>query len=137
MKYCPNQECPHFESTGTPAEFLDEIEICSDCGTRLVWGEVEEAIIGEPEPVKSMVVIARFKDVYQAYLAKGKLGSEGIEAFFQDIHNANVEFISNFGYEEIKLVVAEADAQRALEILNEDHSQEFVDDKNDNEPVDP
>jgi hypothetical protein len=33
MKYCPNQECPHFERTGDFSEYNDSITICADCGT--------------------------------------------------------------------------------------------------------
>jgi preprotein translocase subunit SecY len=36
MPYCPNTECPHRKKTGKPAEFMEGMENCSDCGTALV-----------------------------------------------------------------------------------------------------
>ena len=35
MLFCPNPECPHRLKTGNPAEFIDEVTLCSDCGTAL------------------------------------------------------------------------------------------------------
>ncbi len=43
MKYCANLRCPHRERVGTPAEFLDRVARCSDCGTKLVDSEEDAA----------------------------------------------------------------------------------------------
>lgn len=45
MRYCPNIDCPHRQRVEWPAEFLDHVLRCSDCGARLVASE-EDAIAG-------------------------------------------------------------------------------------------
>jgi preprotein translocase subunit SecY len=35
MPYCLNPDCPYRERVGKPAEFIDGIELCSDCGSPL------------------------------------------------------------------------------------------------------
>jgi hypothetical protein len=131
MKYCPNPACPHLLDTGKAAEFLDEIQACSDCGTRLEWGEDGETVIpvSEPEVVEPWVVVTEFTSGYEAVIAKGRLESEGIEVMFLDEHNANSEFLCTCGYGEIKLVVREKDAPDAREILAADYSRVVPDDE--------
>ena len=34
--YCPNQDCPHVEATGEPAEYQVGVAECADCGSTLV-----------------------------------------------------------------------------------------------------
>ena len=36
MPFCPNPDCPHRKTTGKPAEFLEGMTHCSDCGSVLV-----------------------------------------------------------------------------------------------------
>ncbi|HEY1692854.1 MAG TPA: hypothetical protein VGG39_11870 [Polyangiaceae bacterium] len=36
MKYCPEPACPHRKSCGTPAELVDRVVHCPDCGADLV-----------------------------------------------------------------------------------------------------
>jgi hypothetical protein len=36
MRYCPNVACVHRKSCRYPAEFVDTVTTCSDCGTDLV-----------------------------------------------------------------------------------------------------
>jgi hypothetical protein len=36
VKYCPNRVCPHRRRCRTPAEFLDRIVTCADCGMALI-----------------------------------------------------------------------------------------------------
>jgi hypothetical protein len=45
VKYCPNLACPHRGRVKAPAEFVDRVSVCSDCGTPLVGSE-QEAIEG-------------------------------------------------------------------------------------------
>lgn len=33
--YCPNPDCPHRKETGHPADYLDGIDACADCGAAL------------------------------------------------------------------------------------------------------
>lgn len=129
MKHCPNPECPHLLDTGLPAEFLGEIQVCSDCGTRLEWGEASEAVIAGPQDETTIpwVTVAEFTGGIEATIAKGRLDAEGIEAMFLDEHNANTEFLCNCDCGEIKLVVRELDAPAAREILQADYSNAVPD----------
>src|SRR4051812_46800017 len=43
MKHCPSVACPHRRAVGVPAEYLDAITICSDCGATLDEGSVPES----------------------------------------------------------------------------------------------
>lgn len=43
MKYCPHLECPHRRNTGSPAELLDRVVVCPDCGSALV----EDPVLAE------------------------------------------------------------------------------------------
>lgn len=125
MKYCPNPDCPHYLEIGKPAEFLDEIDLCSDCGTRLQWGDEREPILTQPEPeaVVPWEEVAVFSNDYQAKFAKGRLEAEGIEAVFLDEHNALLDFCCHWSDGGIKLAVRQEDAAAAREILNADYSQ--------------
>ncbi len=35
MPYCPNPDCPHRKRLGEPAEFNKDVDVCSDCGSKL------------------------------------------------------------------------------------------------------
>jgi hypothetical protein len=71
-------------------------------------------------------------NVIDADLAKAKLESEGIKAFvFDDLSRLYSKAVM-IG---VRLQVHEADAQRALEILNEDASD--VDEQTDADPPEP
>ena len=124
MKYCPNLECPHRVDVGKAAEFLDEVEACSDCGARLEWRIESEAPIPGPgaEAAITWVDVGVFSDRYQAQFAKGRLEAEGIEAVFLNEHNANTEFSNYWGNGQIKLAVKEADVATARELLRCDYS---------------
>jgi hypothetical protein len=51
MRYCPNKSCPARALLGEPAEFVDRVDVCSDCGTVLV-AEVDVAVAGLPRPAE-------------------------------------------------------------------------------------
>lgn len=40
MPYCPNPECPHRRRSKKPAELVEGMEFCPDCGTRLSSGDL-------------------------------------------------------------------------------------------------
>ncbi|WP_437549550.1 hypothetical protein WME97_03545 [Sorangium sp. So ce367] len=46
MKYCTKPSCPHRLRTRSPAEFVDSMAVCSDCGTQLVAADSPEEIEG-------------------------------------------------------------------------------------------
>lgn len=45
MPFCPNPDCPFIKKIGRPAEYIDGIILCSDCGTPLS----EEEIVAKPK----------------------------------------------------------------------------------------
>jgi preprotein translocase subunit SecY len=61
MPYCLNPDCPYRERVGKPAEFLEGIELCSDCGS-LLSDELPE--IEEPKMTRKFV----FSDFHKRVL---------------------------------------------------------------------
>ncbi|MDQ3247876.1 MAG: hypothetical protein M3Q45_01580 [Chloroflexota bacterium] len=86
MKHCPNPTCSFLASMQMVAEFHDNIEVCVDCGTRLVAGaapEIDPAAISlqssPPDPRTAQVVtLCTLDSAEDAVLLKAKLE-------FQDI----------------------------------------------------
>jgi hypothetical protein len=53
VKYCPYLSCPHRQRVNSPAEFMDQVSVCSDCRTPLVSSESDalegiRPIAGDP-----------------------------------------------------------------------------------------
>jgi uncharacterized RDD family membrane protein YckC len=121
IKHCPNPNCPHLEATGEAAEFRKDIELCSDCGTSLAFGNAASAVgqqagHSDETEIARFVTIATFRDPHVAKLAKGRLESEGIEAFVAE--EGLLEGMLNVRGEGAGLQVRETDARRATEILD-------------------
>ena len=70
-------------------------------------------------------VIARFDTMPEAHIAMGRLEAEGIEAWLADEHLVQTDWLYSIAVGGIKLQVNAEDAQRALEILNTDYSDEL------------
>lgn len=80
--------------------------------------------VEEPE-FQQLVTIRQFRDLPEALLAKGFLESAGVECFLADDNIVRMDwFISNF-VGGIKLQVHPADAEAALEVLNQPIPEEF------------
>lgn len=80
--------------------------------------------VEEPE-FHQLVTIRQFRDLPEALLAKGFLESAGVECFLADDNIVRMDwFISNF-VGGIKLQVHPADAEAALEVLNQPIPEEF------------
>lgn len=62
MRYCPNPDCRHRISTGNPAEFLEGITHCSDCGSPL-----SEEVIQKADTAKITLRIT-FTELYKRIL---------------------------------------------------------------------
>jgi len=77
MKHCPSPSCDHLARHGLVSEFLDEVDVCSDCGSALAPGEAPE-VQGESPAFRELVTIYRAADSIRAHLLKGVLQSEGI-----------------------------------------------------------
>jgi len=69
-----------------------------------------------------LVTIATFPNAMLAAVARNRLEDEGIRAFTNDGANASVLF--GGGVEAVKLEVTEEDAERALEVLDEEAEDE-------------
>jgi len=104
-------------------EFQDWVEVCPDCGVRLV-DTLPEPPPPEPPPKpkkvlssESLVTVATFNYPLEAHLARTKLESEGIEGFVADEHMINANWLYSIAVGGVKLWVKESDAERAARIL--------------------
>lgn len=66
--------------------------------------------------MEKLVKAAAFLDINEAYLAKGLLESEGIEALLFDEHSAVVVY-TPYAVGGLRLMVKESDLERAKSIL--------------------
>lgn len=66
--------------------------------------------------MEKLVKAAAFLDINEAYLAKGLLESEGIEALLFDEHSAIVVY-TPYAVGGLRLMVKESDLKRAKSIL--------------------
>lgn len=66
--------------------------------------------------MEKLVKAAAFLDINEAYLAKGLLESEGIEALLFDEHSAVVVY-TPYAVGGLRLMVKESDLERAKNIL--------------------
>ena len=77
MKHCPNTDCPHIARYDCVAEFLDTVEFCSDCGTRLLHGEASPP----PRPLRTyreLETVYETADRIQAHLIRSLLEQDDI-----------------------------------------------------------
>jgi len=76
-KHCPNEQCPGLVRDGIVPEFVDGLERCVDCGSRLIRGEAHP----EPPPPLEYVDLRTVfiaADVVQGHLVRSLLETEGI-----------------------------------------------------------
>jgi len=118
MKYCPNIDCPFRKEFNKASEFRDEVEICPDCGSRLISGEAPQPQ-SESLKTEELVVIAKYMYPHQAHLARITLEARDIRAFIRDEHSVGIQSLYGHAFGGIKLEVATTDAHKALEILDE------------------
>jgi hypothetical protein len=81
MKTCPNPACPDLEHSGVSGEYIDSVEICPRCGTRLAAGP--EA--GQPDqpgaPPEGFMLAARISEAALIPLAKSVLQDAAIQFY--------------------------------------------------------
>ena len=77
MKHCPNPKCEHLVRHGNVAEFLDRMELCSDCGTALVHGDAP-ALQSQAPSFRELVTVYKAANGVQAHIVKSALEAEGI-----------------------------------------------------------
>ena len=126
MKYCDNPECPYFKRVNKFAEYRDEFNTCSDCGSVLKSGDRPEIGIDDLD-IDPLVNISSYRDLQDAYLAKGRLESEGVKVFLRNEHTIGVQWLYSTALGGVKLDVPESQVQQAVSILKEDHSEEITD----------
>ncbi len=72
-------------------------------------------------------IIARYDGMPEAHIAMGRLAAEGIESWLADEHLVQTDWLYSIAVGGIKLNVADADAERALVILQTDFSETLED----------
>jgi hypothetical protein len=75
MKHCPNPDCESLIRYGTVGEFLDETEVCTDCGTALALGEAPRP---EPPVFRELQTIYQAADGTQAHMIRFALEAANI-----------------------------------------------------------
>ena len=107
------------------SEYEAGVERCADCDGVLAANMPHEEEDTEqeltPEPLDRLVQIASFNYLVEADLCRTRLESEGIECFLADELGTYVPFRVPV---EVRLQVRESDAQRALEILQQEPQEE-------------
>ena len=130
MLYCPNPDCLHLRRTGSPAEFREGIQHCSDCHTQLTQelpqlsGEENELT---PDAVGfgmsvNWTLLTQVNNAHEANLIQALLESENILVSIGDEHMNRLvpAYSSLFGW--IKIFVPAEDLARAQTLLAADHS---------------
>lgn len=115
-------------SEGELEELAEDAGSLSDTAKRALEFEIskrglslelrEQAPAEEPKFSK-LVTIRRFRDVPQAYLAKGVLDSAGIESFLFDTNVIWMDWLWSNAIGGVKLRVREEDAEEALALLDQ------------------
>jgi hypothetical protein len=65
------------------------------------------------------ILLRSFDNYISAHIAMGRLKEEYINCYLQDEHSVTIDPLISNAIGGIKLMVAESQAERALEILNE------------------
>ena len=75
MKHCPNPDCESLVRYGTIGEFLDDTEVCPDCGAALAHGE---APAPDPPVYRELQTIYRAADGTHAHMIRVALEAQDI-----------------------------------------------------------
>ncbi len=85
-------------------------------GLSIDWDALPSADVLEN---RNLVAIRKFRDLPEALLAKGLLESAGIECFLTDENMVRINWLISNALGNMRLQVGEADAEAAIEILNQ------------------
>lgn len=77
MKHCPNEDCSYRRKFGAVSEFVDTIEDCADCGTRLAPGAAPD--IAGPA-FRDLTTVYRTSDRAAAQIVRAALEANGLFA---------------------------------------------------------
>jgi hypothetical protein len=103
------------------SEYETGVEKCCDCNEVLVahlpaeGEETEQEITSE-----RLIQVAVFNESVEANLRKTRLESEGIDCFLEGDIAQNILIFAGAAFRGIKLKVRESDAEKAIEILNQE-----------------
>ena len=127
MPYCPNRDCPHRLRTGSPADFRDDIQHCSDCGATLVEQEPIDTSLQEEAPSGPIewTLLTHFGQAHEAHLAQSVLESESIPIYIADEYVNRMAPLYASALGGVRLFVPTADVDTALQLLSKDFSDEI------------
>lgn len=115
-KHCTNLDCPALQREGVPAEYLESLSDCVECGATLVGGPRPPP----PTPAYRELVTAYVaNDRTVAHLIRAALESEGISACLSGEPLAGAVGELPATVLQIAIDVAPEDARRARELAVE------------------
>jgi hypothetical protein len=109
----------------------------SDTAYDVLFDEIERRGLSESLPPtapskpefraeqRNLVMIKRFRDLNEAFLAKGMLESAAIPCFLRDDNMVRMDWLQSNFFGGAKLMVDAENAEAALEILNQPQPQNF------------
>lgn len=121
--WCPNQECPDAEESGSPAEFVEGKVTCTFCGTALVsylpaWAAqaAEELRLVPVLPIVDPSWLPRVKAILDAAGVRFRLGDDGVKRSTGRSRASTGFGPSTAGH---VVMVDERDLARATELLGD------------------
>jgi len=117
--------CPRCEY-----EYIDNIKVCPDCGTKLVSNEEFEGHLVHPE---DWIIVYTCSEPYEAEMFKSNLESADIETLIISQKDRNYPTVGDLSV--VKLLVRKTDQQTAIEIINDiNRGDEKAGNKEENDP---
>ncbi len=110
-------------------EYIDEIKVCPDCGTKLISREDFEGHLIHPE---DWIIVYICDEPYEAEMFKSNLESAGIDTLIISQKDRSYPTIGDLAV--VKLLVKKTDQQEALEIINDINSRDNDSDEGINDP---
>lgn len=122
MKHCPNQDCDHLARHGRASEFLDAVQVCSDCGAPLEAGEAP------PPPqleYQELATVYETSDRVRAHLIRSVLEDAGIPAHVSGdaLQGALGEIPVNMLAMRVQVPYEHAELAREIALETEGHSR--------------
>jgi len=114
--------------SGLPDDYL--LKIAQDSLTQVARAAMDDELrrrrLAVPVPAekptitsRTLMVVANFRDVHRALLAKGAVESAGIECFLRDDNFVRMNWLVSDAVGGIRLQVAPEDAEAARQVLNQ------------------
>lgn len=100
-------------------EYIDEIKVCPDCGTKLISNEDFEGHLVHPE---DWIIVYTCSEPYEAEMYKSNLESANIKTLIISQKDRNYPTVGDMSV--VKLLVRKKDQQEAVIIINDINSRE-------------